>query len=269
MKKNGDLVDHAPVTVDLQAGTIRVEGQAPLPFTDPVAFQLMADLWLRAGWDAKYVYGFTWLGRPVIQQPDDLMTLQEVIHAVQPDVLVEIGVAHGGSLVFYASLFRLLGKGRVVGVDIEIRPHNRTAIEGHPLFPLITLIEGDSIAPATLDAVRRQISPGDKVMVLLDGLHTRAQVLAELRAYGPLVSPGSYIVAMDGIMARVAGAVRSGAAWREDNPQAAVGEFLATDDRFELAPPLPPFNEGSPGLRPTYSPNGWLRRKASHHPVGD
>jgi cephalosporin hydroxylase len=261
VSKRGDLVEHPPVTVDLAAGTICVQGQAPLPFSDPVAFQLMADLWLRAGWDAKYVYGFTWLGRPVIQQPDDLMTLQEAIHAVQPDVLVEIGVAHGGSLIFYASLFRLLGKGRVIGVDIEIRPPNRAAIEAHALYPLITLIEGDSISSQTIERIRKEIRPQDKVMVLLDGLHTRAQVLAELRAYGPLVSPGSYIVAMDGIMARVAGAVRSGADWREDNPQAAVGEFLATDERFELAPPAPPFNEGSPGVRPTYSPNGWLRRK--------
>ena len=262
MSERGDLVAHGRVVVDMQAGTVAVEGGEALPFSDPRAFQLMADLWLRAGWDAKYVYGFTWLGRPVIQLPDDLMALQEAVHAVQPDVLVEVGVAHGGSLIFYASLFRLLGKGRVIGIDIEIRPHNRTAIERHPLFPLISLVEGDSIAGSTLDAVRRRIQPGEKVMVLLDGLHTKKQVLAELQVYGPLVTPGSYIVAMDGIMARVAGAVRSGANWHDDNPQAAVKEFLATDDRFELAPPALPFNEGSPGLRPTYSPNGWLRRKA-------
>jgi cephalosporin hydroxylase len=147
-------------------------------------------------------------------------------------------------------------------VDIEIRKHNRAALEAHPLYPLITLVEGDSISPAVVEEIRKQIRPGEKVMVLLDGLHTRAQVLAELRAYGPLVTPGSYVVAMDGIMQRVAGAARTGSDWVENNPQTAVREFLAEDKRFELAPPAPPFNEGSPGIRPTYSPNGWLKRKA-------
>ena len=198
----------------------------------------------------------------MIQLPDDLMTLQEAVHALRPDVIVEVGVAHGGSLVFHASLCRLLGKGRVVGVDIEIRKHNRAALDAHPLRELITLIEGDSIAVGTIEAVEKLIRPGESVMVMLDGRHTRAHVLAELRAYGPLVTPGSYLVAMDGIMARIAGAPRSEESWVEDNPQAAVREFLASDGRFELAPPAPPFNEGSPGLRPTYSPNGWLRRKA-------
>lgn len=262
MSGRGDLVARGRVTVDLEAGTVALEGGQPLPFSDPQAFQLLADLWLRAGWDAKYVYGFTWLGRPVIQLPDDLLTLQEAVYSLRPDVIVEIGVAHGGSLVFYASLCKLLGGGRVIGVDIEIRPHNRAAIEGHALFPLIALVEGDSVAPATLAAVRKGIRPKDKVMVLLDGRHTREHVLAELRAYAPLVTPGSWIVAMDGIMARVAGAPRTGEDWSENNPQAAVREFLATDNRFELAPPAPPFNEGSPGLRPTYSPKGWLRRKS-------
>lgn len=261
MSGRGDLAA-GRLTVDLAAGTVAREGEAPLPFSDPGAFQLLADLWLRAGWDAKYVYGFTWLGRPVIQLPDDLMALQEAVFAVQPDVIVEVGVAHGGGLVFCASLLKLLGRGRVIGVDIEIRRHNRAALEAHPLFPLIMLVEGDSISSSVVARIGTEIKPRDKVMVLLDGLHTRAQVLAELRAYGPLVTPGSYIVAMDGIMQRVAGAVRSGADWGENNPQAAVNEFLASDARFELAPPVPPFNEGSPGIRPTYSPNGWLRRKA-------
>lgn len=261
MSKCGDLVARGHITVDLEAGTVGAEGGKPLPFSDPKAFQLLADLWLRAGWDAKYVYGFTWLGRPVIQLPDDLMTLQEVVYSLQPEVIVEVGVAHGGSLVFYAGLCKLLGRGRVIGLDIEIRKHNREALDAHPLRGLITLVEGDSIAPSTIDAVKRLVRQEESVMVMLDGSHTREHVLAELRAYGPLVTPGCYIVAMDGIMARVAGAPRTGENWREDNPQAAVKEFLASNDRFELAPPVPPFNEGSPGLRPTYSPNGWLRRK--------
>ena len=221
---------------------------------------IAADVWLRAGWDAKYVYGFSWLGRPVIQLPDDLMTLQELIWRVQPDAIVETGIAHGGSLVFYASLCRLIGKGRVIGVDIEIRPHNRTALDAHPLRPMIELIEGDSIATVTLDRVRALLRPGEKVMVLLDGLHTREHVLAELRAYGPLVTPGSYIVAMDGIMARVAGAPRSQPDWAQNNPLSAVEAFLRENHGFIPETPRPPFNEGAAARRPTYSQGGFLRR---------
>lgn len=221
---------------------------------------IAADVWLRAGWDAKYVYGFTWLGRPVIQLPDDLMTLQELVWRELPDVIVETGIAHGGSLVFYASLCKLAGKGRVIGVDIEIRPHNRVALDAHPLRPMIELIEGDSIAEATLGKVRALLRPGEKVLVLLDGLHSRDHVLAELRAYGPLVQPGGCIVAMDGIMARLQGAPRSGAAWGTDNPCAAVQAFLAEDARFALETPLPPFNEGAARARPSYNYRGFLRR---------
>lgn len=266
MSGKGDLVERGRLEVDFRAGTVTFPAVAgeparTLPFSDPRAFQAIAELWLRAGWDAKYVYGFTWLGRPVIQLPDDLLTLQELVFEARPDVVIEIGVAHGGSLVFYATLLKALGAGRVIGVDVEIRKHNRAAIEAHPLAGLVTLIEGDSIAPATVAAVGRLIGPGEKTLVVLDGRHTRSHVLAELRAYAPLVSPGSYIVAMDGIMARVAGAVRTEPSWLSDNPQSAVREFLAEDARFELAPPRPPFNEGAASVRPTYSPNGFLRRR--------
>ena len=106
----------------------------------PDAFEAISKVWLRSGWDTKYVYSFTWLGRPIIQLPEDLMRLQEVIFTIKPDVIVETGIAHGGGLIFYASLCQMLGKGRVVGVDIEIRPHNRQAIEAHPLSPYITLV---------------------------------------------------------------------------------------------------------------------------------
>jgi cephalosporin hydroxylase len=263
MSRKGDLVEHVGLEVDFRAGTVTLKeerGARTLPFTHPEAWEALAGLWLRAGWDAKYVYGFTWLGRPVIQSPDDLLTLQELVWQVRPDVIVEVGVAHGGSLVFYAGLLKLLGKRCVIGVDIEIRPHNRAAIEAHPLSGLIALVEGDSVASVTVDAVQALIRPGEKTMVVLDGRHSRDHVLAELRAYGPLVTPGSYVVAMDGVMARVAGAPRTSPAWIDDNPQAAVAAFLATDTRFELSAPQPAFSEGAPALRPTYCPNGFLRR---------
>ena len=253
------------VVVDFGKGTVATtdaEGKALAEhaLSSAEGLRIAADVWLRAGWDAKYVYGFTWLGRPVIQLPDDLMTLQELIWREQPDVIVETGVAHGGSLVFYAGLCRLMGRGRVIGIDIEIRPHNRAALDQHPLRPLIELIEGDSIAPATLARVQASLKPDEKVMVLLDGLHTRAHVLAELRAYGALVTPGACIVAMDGIMARLPGAPRAGKDWVSDNPQAAVTEFLAGNRDFALDPPAPPFNEGTARNRPSYIYGGFLRR---------
>jgi cephalosporin hydroxylase len=251
--------------VDFARGTVAVTDEfgktlAEHSLASAEGFGIAADVWLRAGWDAKYVYGFTWLGRPVIQLPDDLMTLQELIWREQPDAIVETGIAHGGSLVFYASLCRLIGKGRVIGVDIEIRAHNRAALDAHPLRPLIELIEGDSIAAATLERVRALLKPGEKVLVLLDGLHTRDHVLAELRAYGALVTPGSYIVAMDGIMARMAGAPRSQPDWAQNNPLSAVEAFLRENRGFARDAPQAPFNEGAAAGRPSYSHGGFLRR---------
>lgn len=213
----------------------------------PEAFRILSGLWLRSGWDTKYVYSFTWLGRPMIQLPEDMIRLQEVICAVQPDVIVETGVAHGGSLIFYASLCRLLGKGRVVGVDIEIREHNRRAIESHSLASLITLIEGDSATLQIAEKVRAQVAAGEKVMILLDSCHTKEHVLRELQAFAPMVTPGSYIVAMDGIMEQLAGAPRSQPDWAVSNPRQAALEFVAAHAEFEMTEPAFQFNEGSIG----------------------
>src|SRR3712207_3128643 len=151
----------------------------------PRAFEVISELWVKVGWDQKYSYTFTWMGRPIIQLPEDLVRTQEVLFRVRPDVIVETGIAHGGSLVFYASLTKALGKGRVVGVDIEIRQSNREAILAHPLSSLITLVEGDSTAPDVIRHVRSLIAPGETVLVILDSNHTRAHVLAELEAYHP------------------------------------------------------------------------------------
>ena len=123
---------------------------------DPEAFELISQAWLRAGWDTD-VYGFSWMGRPIIQLPEDMMRIQELIYELQPDVIVETGVAHGGSLIFYAGLCTAMGKGRVIGIDIEIRPHNREAIETHRLSPMITLVEGSSVASDVVAQVKAQI----------------------------------------------------------------------------------------------------------------
>jgi cephalosporin hydroxylase len=226
----------------------------------PEAFRILSKLWLRSGWDAKYVYSFTWLGRPIIQLPEDLLRLQEVIYRVKPDVIIETGVAHGGSLIFHASLCKAIGKGRVIGVDVEIRPYNRSAIEAHELSSYITLIEGDSIAPSIVEQVKAQVKPGETVMVLLDSNHTRQHVLGELNAYAPLVTQGSYAVAMDGIMEEIVGAPRTQPDWSWNNPRQAALEFVGAHPEFEIEEPAFLFNESRITERVTYWPSAFLKR---------
>ena len=251
------------ITIDTASGEVRVEdaaGEAVYAIGTPEAFAAISRAWLRSGWDTKYVYGFTWLGRPIIQLPEDLIRIQEVIYRVKPDVIIETGVAHGGSLVFYASLLTAMGRGRVIGVDIEIRPHNRTAIEAHPLSSRITLIEGDSIQPETVDRVAKEIGQPGAALVILDSKHTRDHVLSELRLYSRFVTVDSYIVAADGIMEAVAGAPRTSADWTWNNPRRAIAEFLEGNPDFEISEPARLFNEGMISSGVTYWPDGYLRR---------
>lgn len=252
------------IKVDIEQGTVSVEegGRITTHALDTAeAFNIISNIWLRAGWDNKYVYSFTWLGRPIIQLPEDMFRLQELIHSLRPDVIVETGVAHGGALVFYASLCKAMDHGRVIGVDVEIRPHNRTAIEAHLLAPLITLIEGSSIDPEVVEKVRSLIEPNEKVLVLLDSCHTKEHVLAELAAYSPLVTPGSYIVAMDGIMEQVAGAPRTQPDWSWNNPKQAALEFVAANAEFAIEEPAFQFNEGNVTERVTYWPLAFIKRR--------
>lgn len=251
------------IKIDLQNGVVIVEengGEIEHDIGSREAFEVISNAWLRSGWDNKYVYSFSWFGRPIIQLPEDMIRLQEVIYAVQPDIIIETGVAHGGSLVYYASLCKAMGRGRVVGIDIEIRPHNRAAIEAHPLFPLITLIEGSSIDPEIVGRVKAQVKADETVLVLLDSCHTKQHVTAELNAYSPLVTKGSYIVAMDGIMEQVAGAPRTQEDWSWNNPRAAAVEFVATNPKFVIADPEFSFNEGNISKAVTYWPSGYIKR---------
>jgi cephalosporin hydroxylase len=251
------------LTIDTDAAVVVLaesDGRRVLPLASAEAFELVSDAWLRAGWDVKHVYSFTWLGRPIIQLPEDMFRLQEVIYRVKPDVIVETGIAHGGALIFYAGLCRLMAHGRVIGIDIEIRPANRAAIERHPLFPLITLIEGDSTAPPTIAKVKAQVQPGERAMVLLDSAHDKTHVLAELDAYAPLVTPGSYIVAMDGIMEKLVGAPRSQPDWGENNPRQAARAWAREHPEFVIEEPAFAFNEGLVRRRVTYWPDAFLRR---------
>lgn len=248
-------------TFDESQSLIILPDGRQLPLNEPEAFRILSDAWLRCGWDTKYVYGFTWMGRPIIQLPEDLVRIQETIFAIQPDIIIETGVAHGGSLVFYAGLCAAIGKGRVVGIDIEIRPHNREAIESHRLSHMITLIEGSSIDQTTVDAVRSEVKAGETVLILLDSNHSKEHVLAELEAYAPMVSLGSYIVVCDGIMKQVAGAPRTSADWDWNNPISAIDDFLKNHNEFENVEPEWPFNEGHIATRVTYWPRAFLKRR--------
>lgn len=239
---------------------IDASGERTHSLASAEGFAAASRAWIRAGWDAKYVYSFTWMGRPIIQLPDDMVRIQELIFEIKPDIIIETGVAHGGSLIFYASLLKAMGKGRVIGIDVEIRPHNRLAIESHAMSSAITLLEGSSTDEAVVADVRRLVGSNDKVMVILDSKHTKDHVLAELHAYGPMVSEGSYIVATDGVMEMVPGAPRSGSDWEWNNPRQAALQFAREDSRFSIVEPEWPFNEGTARDRVTYWPDAYLRR---------
>lgn len=226
-------------------------------------FKIISDLWLKSGWETKYVYSFAWMGRPVIQLPEDMIRIQEIIFNLQPDVIIETGIAHGGSLIFYASLCKAMDKGRIIGIDIEIRPHNRKAIEEHFLYKdYIQMVEGSSTAPEVVEQVRSMVKPGEKVLVILDSNHTKQHVLDELNAYAPMVTPGSYIVATDGIMELVQGLDRTQPDWDWNNPKAAAIEFAAANPAFVIEEPAFPFNESIIDERITYWPSCYIKRKA-------
>lgn len=251
------------ITIDTDTSELQLDDNGILSqhaLGSPEAFAVLSKLWLRAGWDTKYVYSFAWLGRPIIQLPEDLLRIQEVIYRVQPDIIIETGVAHGGSLVFYANLCQGIGHGQVIGVDIEIRPHNRAAIEAHPLFKYITLIEGSSTDTDVLDQIKAHIPAAARVLVMLDSNHSAEHVLAELQAYSPLVSVDSYIVAADGIMQDLADAPRSEPDWTTNNPVTAAREFVAQNPDFVIEEPPFPFNEGQIEQRVTYWPSGFIKR---------
>jgi len=204
----------------------------------------------------RYTYNFRWLGRPIIQFPQDLVALQEIVWDTKPDVVVETGIAHGGSLVFYASMLRLLGNGdrEVIGIDIDIRAHNRAAIEAHPMASSIHMIQGSSIDPALADEVRTRVR-GRRAMVVLDSNHTHAHVLAELELYAPLVSVGCYLAVLDTIVERMPAGSHPDRPWGPgDNPMTAVDAFLAAHPEFEVD------SEFDDKLLFTVAPRGYLRR---------
>lgn len=204
---------------------------------------------------AGYSYNFSWMGRPIIQYPQDMVALQEIIWEMRPDVVVETGIAHGGSLVFSASMLELLGgDGFVLGVDIDIRPHNRAAIEAHPMAPRIRMIEGSSIDEAVAGQVRQACAGRVNPLVVLDSNHTHEHVLRELELYSPLVRKGGWLVVFDTVVEVMPGDFYPDRPWGVgNNPMTAVDAFLQANDRFVIDAAM------DARLAVSMAPRGYLR----------
>jgi cephalosporin hydroxylase len=215
----------------------------------------LSNEWLVESCKLRYSYNFTWLGRPIIQFPQDILAMQELIWQVKPDLIVETGIAHGGSLVFYASLLHLLDNGgRVLGIDIDIREHNRAAIEAHPMSKHIDMIEGSSVDSSIVSQVLERANGKKKILVTLDSNHTHEHVLQELQLYSPLVSKESYLVVFDTVVEDMPSDFFPDRHWgKGDNPKTAVHEFLLSNDRFEIDHDL------EYKLLITVAPDGYLK----------
>lgn len=212
--------------------------------------------WFLATYRHEYSYHFSWLGRPVIQYPQDIVAVQEIIWKTRPDLVIETGIARGGSLILSASILELIGgDGLVVGVDIDIREHNRVEIERHPLFKRIRMVQGSSVAEETFREVERLAEGRERVLVMLDSNHTHEHVARELELYAPLVSVGGYLVVFDTIVEELPAEFSADRPWGPgDNPMTAVREFLGRDGRFEVDA------EMERKLLITAAPGGYLRR---------
>lgn len=196
--------------------------------------QALSRIWTREAGRQRYSYNFSWMGRPLIQVPQDILAMQELIWRIQPKVVVETGVAHGGSLIFYSSMLQLLGGDReVIGIDIDIRAHNRKEIEAHPMASRIHLVQGSSVDPKTVAQVKERVGSRGPVLVALDSNHTHEHVLEELRAYAPLVRAGSYLVVFDTLVEDLPDDCFGDRPWKRGNsPKSAVHAFLKESRRF-------------------------------------
>lgn len=225
------------------------------------SLQLATQSFLFHSVQSRYSYEFLWLGRPIIQYPQDIVAMQELIWLIQPDLIIETGIAHGGSLIFSASMLELNAAcggsqdAEVLGIDIDIREHNRDAIEKHPMYKRISVIQGSSIDPKVIDAVREKASGKERILVCLDSNHTHDHVLAELEAYAPLVTPGSYCVVFDTIIEDLPGGMFPDRPWGPgNNPKTAVWEYLKTHPEFQIDQSI------QNKLLITVAPDGYLRR---------
>jgi len=216
--------------------------------------QELSRQWLLDSSGYRYSYNFTWLGRPIIQYPQDIVAMQEIIWQVQPELIIETGIAHGGSLILYASVLELIGRGEVLGIDIDIRSHNREAIEAHPLAKRISMLEGSSIEPGIVDSVRTAAQGKTPVLVVLDSNHSHEHVAAELELYSPLVTKGIYLVVFDTVVEDLPAGFAHGRPWdKGNNPKTAVWQFLKSNERFVID------KEMEHKLLVTVAPDGYLK----------
>jgi cephalosporin hydroxylase len=217
--------------------------------------------WVREANAAKYSYHFEWMGRPIIQYPQDIMAMQELIFKIQPDLIIETGIAHGGSVIFSASMLELNAisggpqDAMVVAVDIDIRQHNREAIAAHSMSKRITMIQGSSIDPAIVEKVKAHAKGKKRVLISLDSNHTHEHVLEELKAYAPLTSVGSYCVVFDTIVEDLPAGTHPDRPWNVgNNPKTAVWEYLKSHPEFEID------KEMDNKLLISVAPDGFLKR---------
>ena len=194
-------------------------------------FRLIAELWTKTSFQHRLMYEPSWLGIPIIQYPNDIIVMQELIWKIKPDVIIETGIAHGGSAILYASILELLGKGRVIAIDIDIRLHNKAAIKNHPLSERIDLVEGSSVDEKIVKKIKAMIKRGEKVLVVLDSDHSADHVRREIKYYSPLVTTDSYMVVMDGVQEKLWDVPSGKEEWRYDNPLVAIKEFLQQNQR--------------------------------------
>lgn len=210
---------------------------------------------MKASIKAKYSYNFTWLGRPIIQYPQDIVAIQELIYQIQPDLIIETGIAHGGSLILHASICELIGKGEILGIDIDIREHNKKEIENHRMAKRIKMIQGSSISEETINKVKEIVKGKEKIMVILDSNHTHLHVLDELKLYSPFVTKGSYLLVFDTIVEDLPSEYYSDRPWSVgDNPKTAVLEFLKSTDNFIVDKTI------ENKILITVAPNGFLKK---------
>lgn len=209
--------------------------------------------WVKISASNRLSYEIDWLGIPVIQTPEDLVLMQELIFKLQPDFIIETGIAHGGSLIYYASLMEILRKGKIIGIDIGIRKHNKKAIESHPLFKRIKMIEGDSVSDETIQKVKKLVSPKLKIIICLDSNHKKDHVLKELEVYQGFVHKGGYIVVFDTISSKLAEKGVADRSYINNGPMEAIDAFLKKNKDFEIDKK---YNK----LYISYNPNGYLKR---------
>ena len=200
-----------------------------------VEFKKLSQRWFDISLKYEYPYHFTWLGRPIIQYPQYILIVQELIWKIKPDLVIETGIARGGSLIFTASILELIGKGNVIGIDVDIRKHNREEIEKHPMFKRIKMIEGSSIDKKIVKKIFKLAERKKKILVLLDSSHTHSHVLEELKSYSPLVNKGSYVVVFDTVLEDMPKNSFPNRPWdKGDNPKTAVKEFVKKSNRFKI-----------------------------------